>query len=293
MENFDLLIIGGGAAGMAAAAAAAPRCSVLLVDSEPRLGGILNQCVHQGFGDGCTGPEYAAALIQQVEASGVSVQTSTFALQLFPNRTALLSRRSGVFRVGFRRCLIAAGCYERTIGALPVSGTRPAGVFTAGTVQRLLCDGYPVGNRILVLGSGDVGQIVARQLVQSGQQVLAVVEQRDRLGGLARNRRDCIEAYHIPVLLRTTAEVLHGQGRLDGVTVRHLDTGARQVIACDTLVTAVGLIPDRTLCQAVMENSALPGWLGLCGNCDYVHDMVERVTAEAKRLGGEFGRMEL
>lgn len=293
MENFDLLVIGGGAAGMAAAAAAAAHCSVLLADSEPRLGGVLNQCLHRGFGGGLTGPEYAAGLVRRVETSGAEVWTDTFALQLLPHRTALLSGRSGVSRVGFRRCLIAAGCYERTIGALPVAGTRPAGVFTAGTVQRLLRDGYGVGRRVVVLGSGDIGQIVARQLVQSGREVLAVVEQRDRLGGLPRNRRTCIGACRIPVLLRSTVEVLHGRGRLEGVTVRHLDTGARQVIGCDTLVTAVGLVPDRTLCAALTENGTLPPWLGLCGNCDYVHDRVERVTREAAHLGGVFGRMEL
>lgn len=277
---------------MAAAAAAARFCSVLLVEGEPRLGGVLRQCVHRGFGDGRTGIEYAAELAGRVEASGAEVRTGTFAYQLFPDRTALLSGRSGVVRVGFRRCLLAAGCYERTIGSLDVSGTRPAGVFTAGTVQRLLCGGYAVGERIVILGSGDVGQIVARQLVQSGREVLAVVEQRERTGGLLRNRRACIEACRIPVLLRSTVEVLWGRERLEGVTVRQLDTGAGRIIPCDTLVTAVGLIPDRTLCEAVMENGALPRWLGLCGNCDYVHDMVERVTGEAARLGGEWGRME-
>lgn len=293
MKQVELLVIGGGAAGISAAAAAAEQgCQVLLAEGGPRLGGVLDQCSHRGFGSGLTGPEYAERLTARLEASTAEVWTGTHVLRITSDRTALLSGREGLREVGFGRCILAAGCYERTIGSLPAAGTRPAGVFTAGTAQRLMnCGGYGVGDRAVILGSGDVGQIMARQLVQAGKQVAAIVEQRPCLGGLSRNRRDCVEAFHIPALLSSTVESLEGAGRLEGVTVRDLSTGERRKIACDTLITAVGLIPDRTLCGA--WEGPLPEWLRLCGNCDYVHDMVERVTSEASRLGAEYGRRRI
>ena len=293
MKQVELLVIGGGAAGISAAAAAAEQgCQVLLVEREPQLGGVLNQCSHRGFGSGLTGRKYAEHLITYLEATTAEVWIGTYVLRITPNQTALLSSEEGLCEVGFERCILATGCYERTIGALPVAGTRPAGVLTAGTAQRLMnCGGYGVGNRFVILGSGDVGQIIARQLVQAGKKVVAIVEQRPYLGGLPRNQRDCVEAFHIPVLLSYGVESLEGTGRLESVTVRDLSTGERWKIACDTLITAVGLIPDRTLCSPLEE--PLPEWLQLCGNCDYVHNMVEHVTSEAVRLGAEYGRREI
>ena len=292
MERTDLLVIGGGAAGMAAALAAVEKgISVMLCEKDDHLGGVLGQCLHHGFGHAIfgkdmTGPDYAAAFIAPVEESPIEVRTGVCVLSLTKDRTAVLSGRNGLDRVGFERCILATGCRERTPESLGIAGTRPAGVFTAGTAQYLEnINGQTVGNRIVILGSGDVGQIMARQFVQSGREIVAMVEQADHPGGLLRNRRECLEAYHIPVLLRATVDEILGTGRIRGVMVRELDTGVRRELACDTLVTAVGLIPEQSLCRDVMIEGQLPGWLRLCGNCESVHDIVDSVTREAEALG--------
>lgn len=276
-----------------AAALAADRAGarVLLAEQEDALGGILNQCIHQGFGLGyfgedLTGPAYAARFRKRLAGSGVQVSTGTAVLRLEQKKTALLSGPGGLERVGFDRCILAAGCRERPLGALPVSGTRPAGIFTAGQAQRLVNLGhYSIGNEIVILGSGDIGQIMARRFTLCGKRVVALVEQRDALGGMLRNRRTCVEACHIPVLLRATVDEVLGEGRITGVMVRHLDTGAREHIPCDTLVTALGLVPERSLAELLEREEGLPDWLHLCGNCDYVHEIVDNVTAQAEALG--------
>lgn len=290
MAYFDILVVGGGAAGMSAALAASKRGrSVLLAEAETQLGGILRQCLHQGFGGGLTGPAYARELINRLENSGVWVRTGTSVLELSPDRTALLSGRSGLERISFGRCVLAAGCRERTVHSLPMAGTRPAGVFTAGQAQRMMNLGhYNIGDDIVILGSGDVGQIMARQFAQAGKRVIAVVEQSSAPGGLPRNRRECLEAYRIPVRLRTTVDELLGGGRIQGVMLRDLRTGRRERLACGTLVTALGLIPDR----ALAGSGPAPDWLHFCGNCSYVHDMVERLVREAASLGAALGEEE-
>lgn len=298
-EYVDLLVIGGGAAGMGAAlSAAGAGKSVLLCERDPELGGILGQCAHPGFGHGyfhedLTGPQYAARFIQKISASGIDVRTGTTAISLDGDRTALLSGREGMYRVSFSQCILAAGCRERTIGSLKVAGTRPAGVMTAGTAQQMMNrGGYGIGKKVLILGSGDIGQIMARQVRQAGFEVVCMLEMMDHIGGMERNRRECIEAYHIPVMLRTTVEEILGEGRIRGVVARNLDTGERIEISCDTLLTALGLIPDRTLCRKLIPATdintrypRLPSWLHLCGNCESVHDIVDSVTKEALILG--------
>lgn len=287
MAYFDILVAGGGAAGMAAALGAAERgCSVLLAEAEEALGGVLRQCSHHGFGGGLTGPAYARRLIDRVARSGVQVRTGTYVLKLSPDRTALLSSRRGLERAAFGRCVLAAGCRERTVHSLPMAGTRPAGVFTAGQAQRMMNLGrLDIGDDIVILGSGDVGQIMARQFVQAGKRVAAMIEQKPSLGGLPRNRRECVEAYRIPVLLRATVDEILGEGRIRGVAVRDLATGRRETLACGALVTALGLIPDR----ALAGRGPAPDWLHFCGNCAYIHDMVERVVAEGASLGAALG----
>ena len=292
MERFERLIVGGGAAGMAAALAAGRKGrTVLLAEREPVLGGILNQCVHRGFGrswygEDLSGVEYARRFLEELNTAPVAIRTGTEVLELRLDRTALLSGRAGLRRVGFDRCILACGCRERTLDALNIAGTRPAGIFTAGTAQKLMNIGhYDVGSRVVILGSGDVGQIMARQLVQSGRRVEALVEKAASLGGLARNRRECVEAYHIPVLLRTTVEEVLGAGRVSGVILRDLETDRRWEQPCDALILAAGLIPDRALADRLTGGGPLPGWLKLCGNCDYVHDIVDSVTREALSLG--------
>lgn len=296
MEKVDLLVVGGGAAGMSAALAAASAgpVSVLLADREERLGGILPQCIHRGFGLGyfqrdLTGPEYAGRIIARMEGAAVNVRLNTTVLSLSQRRTAELSGPGGYESVAFRRLILAAGCRERTIGALPVTGTRPAGVFTAGEAQRMVnLRRWRPGRTVLVLGSGDLGLIMARRFVLEGCQVLGVVEQKGRCGGLVRNYRSCLLEHRIPLITRTTVTRLHGEGRLTGVTLRHLDSGREERVACDTLITALGLIPERELLAGL--GGKLPGWASLCGNCDYVHEIVDTVTAQAEALGGQIGR---
>lgn len=292
-EKYEILVIGGGAAGMAVSLAACRKGrKVLLAEHDAELGGILNQCVHKGFGHGIfredlTGQEYAARFIPEILNSGIEVRTGTAVLSLDKDRTALLSGPEGLYRVAFEQCVLAAGCRERTCESLGIAGTRPAGVFTAGTAQQLINrGGYGIGTRIVILGSGDIGQIMARQFAQAGLQVAAMVEQMDHPGGLERNRKECLEAFHIPVILRTTVDEILGTKRICGVMARDLETGRRYEIACDTLVTAVGLIPDRILCRGLAaDNGQLPAWLHLCGNCESVHDIVDSVTREAYELG--------
>ena len=292
MERFDILIVGAGAAGMAAALAAAGNGSaVLIAEREPAPGGILNQCVHRGFGrsyygEDLSGVEYARRFTLELARVPFTLWTGTEVLELREDRTALLSGRAGLRRVGFDRCILACGCRERPLDALSIAGTRPSGIFTAGTAQKLMNIGHHgIGHEIVILGSGDVGQIMARQFVQSGRRVAALVEKAEALGGLARNRRECVEAYRIPVLLHTTAEEVLGTGRIRGVVLRDLETGHRWEQACDTLITATGLIPDRALADRLTAGGPLPDWLMLCGNCGYVHDIVDAVTREALALG--------
>lgn len=291
MERFDALVVGGGAAGMAAALAVSETgASVLLAEREAVLGGVLRQCAHRGFGlayfgQALTGPEYAARFRRRVlEQPAITVRTGVTVLDLRAERTALLSGASGVERVAFERCVLAAGSRERTIGALPVAGTRPAGVYTAGTVQRLLnLYGTFPGENTAVLGGGDLGEIIAWELARRGGRVAAVVERGSRLTGLARNQRR-LTPYQIPLRLRATVDEIEGASRVTGVIVRDLDTGVRERLPCDTLVTAVGLVPDRSLAAPLLTDGT-PPWLRLCGNCERVYDVADTLSARAMDIG--------
>lgn len=287
---YDLLVIGGGAAGMAAALAAreAGAKKILIAEREDSPGGILRQCIHHGFGLGyfhedLTGPEYAARFIEKLSGSDIELRTDTTVLELRADKTALLSSAGGLEEVSFRRCVLATGCRERAIGSLPVCGTRPSGIFSAGTAQKMVnLMGLDIGRRIVILGSGDIGMIMARRFSILGKKVIAMVEQQSAPGGLARNVKNCIEAYSIPVLTRSTVVRVHGNRRISGVTVRNLDSGEESLISCDTLIVSVGLIPERELISGFSE---LPDWLRLCGNCDYVHEIVDTVSMQAESVG--------
>ncbi len=295
MYRCEVFIVGGGAAGMAAALAAAEKgCSVCIAEKDAAPGGVLRQCVHNGFGLGVlgrdvTGVEFGKHMTSLVEDAGIEVLTGTTVIELGEDRTALVSGEGIFGRVHFERCILATGCMERTIESLQVAGTRPSGVLTAGTAQAFInLGGHGVGDEIVILGSGDVGQIMARQFVQMGKKVICLIEKEPELGGLARNRRDCIEAYGIPVLLNTTVEEILGEGRINGVVARNMKTGLKQKIKCNTLVTAVGLLPDRSLCRGLTaDDGRLPDWLRLCGNCDHVHDIVDSVVKHATAVGAE------
>ena len=294
MRTFKLLVVGAGAAGISAALAAwdAGCRDVLLLDRAESMGGILPQCLHEGFGlttfgQELTGPEYTARLAEKLAGTGVVFLPGTEVLSVSEERIAVLSRRGAVERLRFERLILASGCRERSIGSLPVAGTRPAGIFTAGQAQeRINLRHQDLGDEILILGSGDLGMIMARRFTLGGKHVIAILEQEAQYGGMARNHRRCIEAFSIPLRCRMTVREIHGEGRICGVTAEHLDSGEREFIACDTLVTALGLIPERELVRGLEDRD----WLSLVGNCSRVHDIVDSAAAEAARIGSLVGK---
>ena len=292
MTETELLIVGAGAAGLGCArsACAAGLSSVLAVDSAERLGGILPQCLHKGFGlqrfgTELTGPEFLERLRETLPQS-LDLRLETTVIRVFPDRTALISSPVALERVRFRELIWATGCREKSIWSLPLAGTRPAGVLSAGLAQQLVnLEGICIGERIVVLGSGDVGLVMAGRFAELGKKPLAIIEKRPQLGGLVRNRKRYVEQYDIPVLLNTEVEELHGGKTLSGVTLRHTDTDEREYISCDTLITALGLIPEQTLLDGLREDGRLPDWVQLAGNCDYVHDMADAVLRDADEIG--------
>ncbi len=289
MRSCKLLIVGAGAAGITAALAAweAGCRDILLADRAVQPGGILPQCLHEGFGLAAygrelTGPEYAALLAKKLRTTGIVFLPESEVLSVSEDQTAVISRRGAMDRLHFEHLILASGCREKTIGSLPVAGTRPAGIFTAGQAQeRINLRHQDPGDEVLILGSGDLGMIMARRFALEGRHVIAVLEQAAHYGGLARNYHRCLEAFSIPLRCRMTVRTIHGEGRINGVTCEHLDTGEREFIACGTLVTALGLIPERELVRDLTGKE----WISLAGNCSRVHDIVDSAIAEAERIG--------
>ena len=294
MERTELLIIGAGAAGISAACAAwdAGCMDVVLTDRLPYPGGVLPQCLHEGFGlaaygSELTGPAYAARLAERLAQTGVRFLPEREVLAVTKEKTAVLSGSGGLEEIRFERLILATGSRERTVGSLALAGTRPAGVFTAGQAQEMInLHHWQLGDRIVILGSGDLGMILARRFTLEGKQVLAVLEQEAHFGGLARNYHRCIEAHHIPIRYRCTVREIHGMPRITGVTVEDLDSGERELLSCDTLITAVGLVPERELTHGLEEAP----WLSLAGNCSKVHDLADSAAAEGAKIGGQVGR---
>ena len=295
MRSCKLLIVGAGAAGISAACSAwAAGCrDILLVDRAGQPGGILPQCLHEGFGLASfgrelTGPEYAAHLADQLSSSGVVFLPRTEVLSVSEAKVAVLSRNGEVEQLSFDQLILASGYREKSIGALPVAGTRPAGIFTAGQAQeRINLRHQDLGSEILILGSGDLGMIMARRFTLEGRHIIAVLEQEAHCGGMARNFHRCIEAFSIPLRCRMTVREIHGRGRICGVTAEHLDSGVRDFIPCDTLITALGLIPERELVRGLEDRD----WLALAGNCHTVHDIVDSAAAEGEKIGRMAGGM--
>ena len=279
---------------MSAAAAASSRgASVILADERTAHGGILTQCVHRGFGLGrfgrdMTGPEYSDEEFRNLSMTPAVYLPGCRVMSLSADRTAIVTSADGLERISFSECVLATGCTERPLWSLPVAGTRPEGIYTAGEAQEMTeLGGYDTGHDIFILGSGDIGQIMARRFVQLGKRVVCMAEKNDRLGGLKRNQEECIKACDIPVVLNSTVTEVHGSPRLSGVTLHHIDTGADEYIECDTLITALGLDPDRSLADGLQVNGAYPSWLHFCGNADFVHEIADSASAQGERLGIE------
>ena len=273
MEHFDILVVGGGAAGIAAAkAAVGAGCgSVALVDRKPALGGVLLQCAHRGFSPVLTGTEYAGALLQDFPGE-VRLFLGTTVLSVEETKIA---RLSGGRTLCFDQLIYAAGCREIPMGALPIAGTRPEGIYTAGQMQKMMnLHGFLPEGPVVILGSGDLGLIMAAQIASLGISV-TLVEKKAACGGLLRNRR-CLAEFPIRLICSQTIEMVWGERVLEGCCL-----SGGEHLTCHTLLIAAGLRPDRDLIAGLGTQT----WLHLCGNCNTVHSMVEGVTAEGTRAG--------
>lgn len=273
MKDFDILIIGGGAAGIAAATGAyeAGCRSIAIADRKKAPGGVLTQCLHRGFGQNQNGPEYTEKLLQALPAQ-IPFFFNTTVLSVTKDRIAHLS---GGEQIGFSQLILATGCREIPMGALPVAGTRPQGIYTAGQMQEQLnLYGQIPRDPVVILGSGDLGLVMAKHLAQAGRSV-TLVEKRPFCGGMARNQQ-CLREYPVRLICNATIAEVLGEKYLEGCI---LSTG--EILPCKTLLVAVGLLPDREL----VLDLGNPDWLHICGNCNRVHPMVEAVVKEGKLAG--------
>ena len=287
MKDYRLTIIGAGPAGLSAALGAEGIKDILLIDRNPDPGGLLRQCIHTGFGHGffgedLTGPECAGRLVSFARAEGVDIMTDTSVIKIAQDKSITIAGKMGVSEFKTEALILATGCRERAIGSIPVPGTRPAGVFPAGSVQKMInIGGYDVGDRVVILGSGDVGLIAARRLTLEGKKVLAVIEKESNCGGLMFNKLMCLDAFGIPLLTQSTVSELYGSERLAGVRIGDGTNG--HDLECDTLVTSLGLIPETDLIRDP-DLQDLP-WIFVCGNARTVSRFADDVIADGKLAG--------
>ena len=314
MKKYDIVIIGGGPAGLAAAAAAKKNGidSILILERDKELGGILNQCIHNGFGlhtfkEELTGPEYAQRFIDQVNVLGIEYFLNTMVMDISHEKVVTaINRTDGLFEIQAKAIILAMGCRERSRGALNIPGYRPAGIYSAGTAQRLVnMEGLMPGREAVILGSGDIGLIMARRMTLEGAKVKVVAELMPYSGGLKRNIVQCLDDYGIPLKLSHTVVDIKGKERLEGVTLAEVDNtgkpipGTEEEYSCDTLLLSVGLIPENELSRGmgvemskvtsgpVVNESLETNIEGVfaCGNVLHVHDLVDFVSEEAGTAG--------
>lgn len=314
MKAYDIVIIGGGPAGLAAAVSAHENGidSVLILERDKELGGILNQCIHNGFGlhtfkEELTGPEYAARFIEQVKEQNIEYKLNTMVMDISREKViTAMNREEGLFEIQAKAVVLAMGCRERSRGALNIPGYRPAGIFSAGTAQRLVnMEGYLPGREVVILGSGDIGLIMARRMTFEGAKVKVVAELMPYSGGLKRNIVQCLDDYGIPLKLSHTIIDIKGKERLEGVILAQVDErgtpikGTEEEYSCDTLLLSVGLIPENELSGGmgvemnpvtsgpVVNESLETNLEGVfaCGNVLHVHDLVDFVSEEARAAG--------
>ena len=314
MQQHDIVIVGGGPAGLAAAVAArkAGVQDILILERDGHLGGILNQCIHNGFGlhtfkEELTGPEYAARFIEQAMAENIPCKLNTMVMDISPDKVVTaMNREDGLFEIKAKAVVLCMGCRERPRGALNIPGYRPAGIYSAGTAQRLMnIEGFSVGKEVVILGSGDIGLIMARRMTLEGAKVKVVAELMPYSGGLKRNIVQCLDDYGIPLKLSHTVVKIDGKERVTGITLAEVGPdrkpipGTEETYSCDTLLLSVGLLPENELTREAgitmnrvtggpdvsdsLETS-LPGVFA-CGNVLNVHDLVDYVSEEAALAG--------
>ena len=319
MREYDIVIIGGGPAGLAAAVAARDNGieSILILERDKELGGILNQCIHNGFGlhtfkEELTGPEYAARFEKQVYERNIEYKLNTMVMDISHDKVVTaMNRVEGLFEIQAKAVILAMGCRERSRGALNIPGYRPAGIYCAGTAQRLVnMEGFMPGREVVILGSGDIGLIMARRMTLEGAKVMVVAELMPYSGGLKRNIVQCLDDYGIPLKLSHTVVDIRGKERLEGITLAAVDEkgkpipGTEEDYTCDTLLLSVGLIPENELSNGmgvelnrvtsgpVVNESLETNIEGVfaCGNVLHVHDLVDFVSEEAAAAGKNAAR---
>ncbi|ABR47191.1 FAD-dependent pyridine nucleotide-disulphide oxidoreductase [Alkaliphilus metalliredigens QYMF] len=314
MLQYDIVVIGGGPAGLAAAIEARKNGvkKILIIERDRELGGILQQCIHNGFGlhifkEELTGPEYAERFIKELITMDIEYKLDTMVLEVSDSKViTAMNATDGILHIQAKAIILAMGCRERTRGAIRIPGTRPAGVMAAGTAQRFVnIEGDMIGKRIVILGSGDIGLIMARRLTLEGADVLAVAELMSYSGGLTRNIVQCLEDFNIPLYLNHTVVNIEGHDRVEAVTIAQVDEkykpikGTEKRFECDTLLLSVGLIPENELSKSagialdnvtggpIVNESMETSVEGIfaCGNVVHVHDLVDWVTEESRRAG--------
>jgi NADPH-dependent 2,4-dienoyl-CoA reductase/sulfur reductase-like enzyme len=314
MKNYDLVIVGGGSAGLAAAVAARDNGiqDILIIERDHELGGILNQCIHNGFGlhtfkEELTGPEYAGRFIDQVKERNIKYKLNTMVMDISHDKVVTaMNRVDGMFQIAAKAVILAMGCRERSRGALNIPGYRPAGIYSAGTAQRLVnIEGYMPGNKVVILGSGDIGLIMARRMTLEGADVQVVAELMPYSGGLKRNIVQCLDDFDIPLKLSHTVVDIEGKERVTGITIAEVGPdrkpipGTEEHYDCDTLLLSCGLLPENELSKTagvelsnitsgpVVNDALVTNIEGVfaCGNVLHVHDLVDFVSQEATNAG--------